>query len=75
MLYVFRRRFGMSVEETRALPWWERRLLIEGLQAEYPDPDAPNTVDADAAGLASMGFSVGTAAEPEEPEGGESDRV
>jgi hypothetical protein len=63
-LYVFRRRFQMGVNEVRSLPWWEKRLLLEGLNIEFPDPDAPDEViDATSPeGLAAsgLGFGVGT---------------
>lgn len=32
--YLFRRRLGMSVDDAEALPWWEWRLLVEGLDEE-----------------------------------------
>lgn len=34
VLYLARRKLGMSVEEWRRLPWWQQRLYQEGLLAE-----------------------------------------
>ncbi len=59
VLYIFRRRLGMSVEETRALPWWQRRLYLEGLDMEFGDDDTER-VDGDLASLSGMGFTTGT---------------
>jgi hypothetical protein len=33
-LYVVRRRLNFTIDEWRALPWWQRRVYIEGLQDE-----------------------------------------
>lgn len=29
----------MSVEEVDALPWWQRRLYVEGLEEEFAPPE------------------------------------
>lgn len=65
MLYVFRRRLQMGVDEVRALPWWQKRMYLEGLFAEARamDPNAEDDVevDSDLDSLAGMGFAVGSA--------------
>lgn len=33
-LYVVRRRLRFSIDEWRALPWWQKRVYIEGLRRE-----------------------------------------
>jgi|GEM_PF-2619805 len=60
MLYGYRRHLKMSVAEVRVLPWWERRLLDEGLINEFSDGEADEVVDATGENLSDMGFSVGT---------------
>ena len=63
VLYVFRRRFQMGVDEVRSLPWWYKRVLLEGLSAEFSDPEAEEDVVVDATGpegLAGLGFGIGT---------------
>ncbi len=42
------------------LPWWKRRLYVEGLLWEFSNQEEPDYVDATPDGLASMGFSVGS---------------
>lgn len=61
VLYVFRRRFQMGVDEVRSLPWWYKRVLMEGLGKEFADPDADEVVDASTPeGLADLGVTIGT---------------
>ena len=60
ILYVFRRRFQMGVDEVRSLPWWYKRVLLEGLAIEFADPDADETEVVDATGpnpLAALGIT------------------
>lgn len=40
-LYLARRRLLFTIDEWQALPWWQRRVYIEGLGAE-----ADATIDA-----------------------------
>ncbi len=47
VLYIFRRRLGMGVDDVRALPWYEKRLLLEGLYQEFRDPDAEDVEPVD----------------------------
>ena len=53
----------MGVDEVRSLPWWYKRVLLEGLAVEFADPDADDVIDASTpAGLAAagLGITVGT---------------
>jgi len=62
ILYVFRRRFQMGFDEVRSLPWWYRRVLMEGLAIEFADPNAEPDEFVDATspdGLAALGVTVG----------------
>lgn len=34
-LYVARTKLGYTIDEWRALPWWQRRVYLEGMEAEY----------------------------------------
>lgn len=36
-LYLARTRLGYSIDDWLALPWWQRRVYIEGLQATAQD--------------------------------------
>jgi hypothetical protein len=37
--YLFRRHLGVGATEYDAMPWWERRLYIEGLVREFPSEE------------------------------------
>ena len=69
LLYVARRKLGLSVEEWYALPWWQQRMYIDGMMAEgvirsadeddeYGDFDDEDPVTASDAALRRMGLSV-----------------
>lgn len=47
LIYLARRRLGMTPEEWLALPWWQTRVYIEGYQAEgiLKDPDEDDEDD------------------------------
>lgn len=52
----------MSVAETRALPWYEKRLLIDGLIEEFVDPESVNEHNQGSpTDLAALGLTQGTA--------------
>lgn len=38
-MYWVRRHLGYTVAEWRALPWWTTRLYLEGLEAEFTQPE------------------------------------
>lgn len=42
--YLARRYLNYSIEEWEALPWWEQRVYIEGLEWELtpPEDESPN---------------------------------
>ena len=65
--YAFRRHLGMSSAQVEALPWWERRYLIEKLNEEFAHPEDDDddftTITADdevSNNAESMGFTVHT---------------
>lgn len=39
-LYVARLRLGYGIDEWRALPWWQRRVYVEGMQTEAAQIEA-----------------------------------
>lgn len=41
-LYVVRRRLRYGIDEWKALPWWQKRVYIEGLQNEA-DANRPDS--------------------------------
>lgn len=48
-LYVVRRRLRIGIDEWERLPWWQRRVYIEGLQDEAgqgPPADGAGVPDA-----------------------------
>lgn len=59
-LYAVRRHLGYGPEEWDGLPWWQQRLMLDGLNEEFaPAEDArPEPVDLDDAGLAAHGIKV-----------------
>jgi hypothetical protein len=53
----------MGVDEVRSLPWWQKRVYLEGLAVEYGDDEADEVIDAstpEGLAAAGLGFSVGT---------------
>ena len=44
-LYIVRRRLRFTVDEWQALPWWQKRLYIEGLEWEAEQNRAPTESD------------------------------
>lgn len=49
-LYLVRRHLGFSVDEWRALPWWQAELYLRGLIQEHQPADSgyqPLTDDGD----------------------------
>ena len=40
-LYVARSRLGFSIDEWLALPWWQRRVYINGLRREAEEAQNP----------------------------------
>jgi hypothetical protein len=64
VLYVARRKLGLSPDEWEALPWWTQRLYIDGLlnegmleMGEQPEND-PDPVSASDAELRGLGLTV-----------------
>lgn len=55
---MFRRKLGLSLAETRALPWWERRMYLEGIDAEFNSEESREVVDASIGSLAEVGFAA-----------------
>ena len=59
-LYLLRRHLGVDPEDARNLPWWKRRLYVEGLLWEFADKDSTEYDDGAPSGLAEQGFTVNT---------------
>ena len=36
-LYIVRRRLGFTIDEWLDLPWWQRRVYVDGLRREAED--------------------------------------
>ena len=55
--YAFRRHLHYTPEQVDALPWWQVRMFLEGLNEEFRDPDEPETevYDGD---LADLGITM-----------------
>lgn len=48
----------MGVDEVRSLPWWQKRMYVEGLVKEFTDPE-DEVIDATTPeGLAAAGLGV-----------------
>lgn len=59
--YLLRRHLGVEPEDVPALPWWKRRLYVEGLTWEFGDGEQTEYVDNSLDGLGSLGLSVSAA--------------
>jgi hypothetical protein len=57
---MFRRHLQMGVDEVKSLPWWQKRMYLEGLVEEFGDPeDVPVDVTSpDALAAAGLGVTV-----------------
>ncbi len=59
--YLLRRHLGIDPEDVPALPWWKRRLYVEGLVWEFSNEEPDETVDGgDPDALQGLGFTVNT---------------
>jgi hypothetical protein len=56
--YLFKRHLGIEPEDAGALPWWKRKLYVEGLLWEFADQDAPEVNDGSLDDLQGQGFTV-----------------
>ena len=56
-----RRHLGVEPEDAPKLPWWKRKMYVEGLLWEFADQDETEQLDGSPESLASQGFTVGTA--------------
>lgn len=59
--YLFRRHLGVEPEDVPNLPWWKRKLYIEGLLWEFSDnKEDTEYIDSTPENLQGEGFSVNT---------------
>ncbi len=57
--YLLRRHLGVEPEDASGMPWWKRKLYVEGLLWEFANKDdEPNEyVDATPENLVDQGFT------------------
>lgn len=58
--YLLRRHLGIEPEDAPFLPWWKRKLYVEGLLWEFAEQDEEGyeEVDGSLDSLGGMGFTV-----------------
>lgn len=56
--YLLRRHLGVEPEDAPNLPWWKRKLYVEGLLWEFAEQDESEEVDGSLDSLGDLGFSV-----------------
>lgn len=50
-LYIARTKLGFTINEWTALPWWQRRVYVEGMQDEAKERDTATTPRTGSSGL------------------------
>lgn len=59
--YLLRRHLGVEPEDVPRLPWWKRRLYVEGLVWEFTEQEEERElVEATPENLGALGISVRT---------------
>lgn len=60
--YLFRRHLGVEPETVPSLPWWKRKLYVEGILWEFANDGEEETeyIDDDTDSLGAEGFTVNT---------------
>lgn len=56
--YLFKRHLGVEPEDVPTLPWWKKRLYIEGLRWEFTDEEDVETLDGSLDSLQGQGFTT-----------------
>ncbi len=56
--YLLRRHLGVEPEDVPQLPWWKRKLYVEGLLWEFANQEEDEVVDATPENLEGLGFTV-----------------
>lgn len=56
--YLFKRHLGVEPEDAPLLPWWKRRLYIEGLLWEFTEQEEDEIIDSDLGSLGGLGLTV-----------------
>lgn len=59
--YLLKRHLGVEPEDAAKLPWWKRKLYVEGLLWEFADQDETEQLDGSQESLAGQGFTVNSA--------------
>lgn len=61
---MLRRHLGVEPEDVPKLPWWKRRLYVEGLLWEFAEQEEDEVLDGTVDNLAEQGFTVTTHGAP-----------
>lgn len=56
--YLLRRHLGIDPEDAANLPWWKRKLYVEGLLWEFASSETNETNDGSLDALEEQGFTV-----------------